>query len=162
MFAVIMDGNGRWAQNRNWPRLVGHRKGAERVRELVNACPEIGIRYLTLYAFSTENWKRSTEEVLGLMSLFGRYIRREAGRMKREGVRMRIIGDRKRLDPKLQALFDWVEADTALNDRVHLTVAINYGGRDEITRAVRAAARDVAAGSLDPAAITDQTPCSLS
>jgi len=81
--AVIMDGNGRWAQNRNWPRLVGHRKGAERVRELVNACPEIGIRYLTLYAFSTENWKRSTEEVLGLMSLFGRYIRREAGRMKR-------------------------------------------------------------------------------
>jgi len=154
--AVIMDGNGRWAQNRNWPRLVGHRKGAERVRELVNACPEIGIRYLTLYAFSTENCKRSTEEVLGLMSLFGRYIRREAGRMKREGVRMRIIGDRKRLDPKLQALFDWVEADTALNDRVHLTVAINYGGRDEITRAVRAAARDVAAGSLDPAAITDQ------
>ncbi|MCL1628493.1 MULTISPECIES: polyprenyl diphosphate synthase [Roseinatronobacter] len=154
--AVIMDGNGRWAQNRSWPRLVGHRKGAERVRELVDACPAIGIRYLTLYAFSTENWKRSTEEVLGLMSLFGRYIKREAGRMNREGVRMRIIGDRKRLDPKLQALFDWVEKDTAKNDRVHLTVAINYGGRDEITRAVRAAARDVAAGQLDPATITDQ------
>ena len=154
--AVIMDGNGRWAQNRSWPRLVGHRKGAERVRELVDACPAIGIRYLTLYAFSTENWKRSTEEVLGLMSLFGRYIKREAGRMNREGVRMRIIGDRKRLDPKLQALFDWVEKDTAKNDRVHLTVAINYGGRDEITRAVRAAARDVAAGQLDPATITNQ------
>jgi undecaprenyl diphosphate synthase len=153
--AVIMDGNGRWATNRGWPRLVGHRKGAERVRELVDACPEIGIRYLTLYAFSTENWKRSTEEVLGLMSLFARYIRREAGRMKREGVRMRIIGDRKRLDPKLQTLFDSVERDTAQNDRVHLTVAINYGGRDEIARAVRAAARDVAAGTLDPDAVND-------
>lgn len=153
--AVIMDGNGRWATNRGWPRLVGHRKGAERVRELVDACPDIGIRYLTLYAFSTENWKRSTEEVLGLMSLFARYIRREAGRMKREGVRMRIIGDRKRLDPKLQTLFDNVEAETAQNDRVHLTVAINYGGRDEIARAVRAAARDVAAGKLDPDSVTD-------
>lgn len=153
--AVIMDGNGRWATNRGWPRLVGHRKGAERVRQLVDSCPEIGIRYLTLYAFSTENWKRSTEEVLGLMSLFARYIRREAGRMKREGVRMRIIGDRKRLDPKLQALFDSVEAETAQNDRVHLTVAINYGGRDEIARAVRAVARDVAAGNLDPGSVTD-------
>lgn len=153
--AVIMDGNGRWAQNRGWPRLVGHRKGAERVRELVDACPRIGIRYLTLYAFSTENWKRSTEEVLGLMALFARYIKREAGRMKREGVRMRVIGDRKRLDPKLQTLFDKIEADTAHNDRVHLTVAINYGGRDEIARALRAAARDVAAGQLDPASITD-------
>jgi len=155
--AVIMDGNGRWAKERGWPRLVGHRKGAERVRQLVDACPEIGIRYLTLYAFSTENWKRSTEEVLGLMSLFGRYIRREAGRMNREGVRMRIIGDRKRLDTKLQHLFDWVEHETAANDRVHLTVAINYGGRNEIARASRAMARDVAAGRLAPDAIDDTT-----
>ncbi len=155
--AVIMDGNGRWANERGWPRLVGHRKGAERVRQLVDACPEIGIRYLTLYAFSTENWKRSTEEVLGLMSLFGRYIRREAGRMNREGVRMRIIGDRKRLDTKLQHLFDWVEHETAANDRVHLTVAINYGGRNEIARASRAMARDVAAGRLAPDAIDDTT-----
>jgi undecaprenyl diphosphate synthase len=155
--AVIMDGNGRWAQNRGWPRLVGHRKGAERVRELVNACPAIGIRYLTLYAFSTENWSRTTEEVLGLMSLFGRYIKREAGRMKQEGVRMRIIGDRTPLDPKLRALFDWIEQDTAGNDRVHLTVAINYGGRDEIRRAASAAARDVQAGKLDPECITDTT-----
>ena len=152
-----MDGNGRWANERGWPRLVGHRKGAERVRQLVDACPEIGIRYLTLYAFSTENWKRSTEEVLGLMSLFGRYIRREAGRMNREGVRMRIIGDRKRLDTKLQHLFDWVEHETAANDRVHLTVAINYGGRNEIARASRAMARDVAAGRLAPDAIDDTT-----
>ena len=155
--AVIMDGNGRWATNRGWPRLVGHRKGAERVRELVNACPDIGIRYLTLYAFSTENWSRTTEEVLGLMSLFGRYIKREAGRMKKEGVRMRIIGDRAPLDPKLQALFDWIEEDTKHNDRVHLTVAINYGGRDEIRRAAQSLAKAVAAGELGADAITDDS-----
>lgn len=155
--AVIMDGNGRWASNRGWPRLVGHRKGAERVRELVNACPELGIRYLTLYAFSTENWSRSTEEVLGLMSLFRRFIKREANRMQKEGVRMRIIGDRVPLDPKLQALCDGIEEETGHNDRVHLTVAINYGGRDEIRRATQAVARAVAAGELDPDAITDQT-----
>ena len=147
--AVIMDGNGRWASNRGWPRLVGHRKGAERVRELVDACPDIGIKYLTLYAFSTENWKRTTEEVMGLMSLFSRYIKREAGRMNREGVRMRIIGDRSRLDSKLSELFDWIEHETAGNDRVHLTVAINYGGRDEIRRATQAIARDVASGKVD-------------
>jgi undecaprenyl diphosphate synthase len=150
-----MDGNGRWATNRGWPRLVGHRKGAERVRELVSACPHIGIRYLTLYAFSTENWKRSTEEVLGLMSLFGRYIRREANRMSEEGVRMRIIGDRSRIDPKLQKLFDWIETHTAMNDRVHLTVAINYGGRDEITRAMQEVARKVQSGELAQHDITD-------
>lgn len=155
--AVIMDGNGRWAKNRGWPRLVGHRKGAERVRELVDACPDIGIRYLTLYAFSTENWKRTTEEVLGLMGLFARYIRREAGRMNREGVRMRVIGDRAPLDPKLSALFDWIEQETAGNDRVHLTVAINYGGRDEICRATRSIAKAVADGTLAPDEITDRT-----
>jgi undecaprenyl diphosphate synthase len=153
--AVIMDGNGRWAANRGWPRLVGHRKGAERVRELVAACPDLGIRYLTLYAFSTENWKRSTEEVLGLMALFARYIRREADRMRRDGVRMRFIGDRSRLEPKLQKLFEWIETETASNDRMHLCVAINYGGRDEIRRAVQTIAQDVARGALDPDEVTD-------
>lgn len=152
--AVIMDGNGRWATQRGWPRLVGHRKGAERVRELVAASPKLGIRYLTLYAFSTENWKRSTEEVLGLMSLMGRYIRREASRMSDEGVRMRFIGDRSRLDPKLQRLFRWIEAQTAGNDRLHLTVAVNYGGRDEIMRATRTLAAQAAAGEIEPEAIT--------
>lgn len=155
--AVIMDGNGRWAKNRGWPRLVGHRKGAERARELVEACPRLGIRYLTIYAFSTENWTRTTEEVLGLMSLFGRYIKREANRIKKEGVRMRFIGDRGPLDPKLKALFEWIETETAQNDRVHLTVAINYGGRDEIRRATQSVVRAVQAGELDADAITDQT-----
>lgn len=151
-----MDGNGRWATNRGWPRLVGHRKGAERVRELTAAGPSLGIRYLTLYAFSTENWKRSTEEVLGLMSLFARYIKREAGRMNREGVRLRFIGDRTPLDRKLRDLFDWVEGETAQNTRLNLSVAINYGGRDELTRATRALARDVADGVLCPEDVTDK------
>jgi undecaprenyl diphosphate synthase len=153
--AIIMDGNGRWATQRGWPRLVGHRKGAERVRELVEACPGIGVRYLTLYAFSTENWKRSTEEVIGLMSLFARYIRREADRMRRDGVRMRFIGDRSRLEPKLRKLIDWIEVETSVNDRLHLTIALNYGGRDELLRAMTRVAEDVAAGKLDPQAVTE-------
>lgn len=138
--AIIMDGNGRWASQRGWPRLVGHRRGAERVRQIVRACPDLGVRWLTVYAFSTENWKRSTEEVLGLMSIFSRYIQREAGRLSQEGVRVRFIGERGRLDPKLQRLMAGIEARTADNDRLNLTVAINYGGRDEILRAVQALA----------------------
>lgn len=153
--AIIMDGNGRWAQMRGWPRLVGHRKGAERVKEIVRAAPDLGITWLTLYAFSTENWKRSTEEVLGLMAIFARYIQREADGMAREGVRMRFIGDRSRLDPKLQRLMAGIEAKTAHLTRLNLTVAINYGGRDEILRAVRSIACEAADGRLDPADVTD-------
>ena len=153
--AIIMDGNGRWATNRGWPRLVGHRKGAERVKEIVRIAPDLGIQWLTLYAFSTENWKRSTEEVLGLMSIFARYIQREADRLAAEGVRMRFIGDRSRLDPKLQRLMAGIEAKTAHLTRLNLTVAINYGGRDEITRAVRALALDSAEGRFDPADLTE-------
>jgi undecaprenyl diphosphate synthase len=153
--AIIMDGNGRWATNRGWPRLVGHRRGAERVREIVQACPELGIRWLTLYAFSTENWKRSTEEVLGLMAIFARYIEREAERLSQAGVRMRFIGERGRLDPKLQRLMAGIEARTAPCDRLNLTVAVNYGGRDEIVRAVRKIAEAAALGILDPAHLTE-------
>ena len=153
--AIIMDGNGRWATNRGWPRLVGHRKGAERVREIVRAAPDLGIRWLTLYAFSTENWKRSTEEVLGLMAIFARYIEREADKLAQEGVRLRFIGERGRLDPKLQRLMAGIEARTAGLDRLHLTVAVNYGGRDEVLRAVRRVAAEVAAGHLDPDDLTE-------
>ncbi|MCZ8335055.1 MAG: polyprenyl diphosphate synthase [Rhodobacteraceae bacterium] len=155
--AIIMDGNGRWATSRGWPRLVGHRRGAERVREIVRACPDLGIRWLTVYAFSTENWKRSTEEVLGLMAIFARYIEREADRLAVEGVRLRFIGDRTRLDPKLQAMMAGIEARTAPGTQLNLTVAINYGGRDEIARAARAVARAVAAGHLAPEAVTEAT-----
>ena len=150
-----MDGNGRWATNRGWPRLVGHRRGAERVREIVRACPDLGIRWLTVYAFSTENWKRSTEEVLGLMAIFARYIEREADRLAAEGVRLRFIGDRSRLDPKLQAMMAGIEARTAPFSRLNLTVAINYGGRDEIARAARAVARAVAEGRMSPDEVTE-------
>ena len=154
--AFIMDGNGRWAQERGWPRLVGHRRGAERVKALVRACPDLGIEYITVYAFSTENWKRSTEEVIGLLKIFARYIEREADALSSEGVRMRFIGDRTKLDPKLQKLMAGIEARTAANTRLHFTVAINYGGRDEITRAVRALARRVALGEIAPEAIDAQ------
>ena len=146
--AIIMDGNGRWATQRGWPRLVGHRRGAERVKQIVRACPDLGIRWITIYAFSTENWKRSTEEVLGLMGIFARYIEREADRLSAEGVRMRFIGDRSRLDAKLQRLMAGIEMRTSGNTRLNLTVAINYGGRDEIVRAARAVAAQVAAGTL--------------
>lgn len=153
--AIIMDGNGRWATNRGWPRLVGHRKGAERVKQIVRCAPDIGIRWLTIYAFSTENWKRSTEEVLGLMSIFARYIEREADRLAAEGVRMRFIGDRSKLDPKLQRLMAGIETRTAGLSRLNLTVAINYGGRDEISRAVKRIGAEVAAGRLDATTIND-------
>jgi undecaprenyl diphosphate synthase len=153
--AIIMDGNGRWATQRGWPRLVGHRKGAERVKEIVAAAPDMGIKWLTIYAFSTENWKRTTEEVLGLMSIFSRYIEREADRMAAESVRMRFIGDRSMLNPRLQRLQTSIEARTATYSRLNLTVGINYGGRDEITRATRDIARAVAEGRLNPDQITD-------
>ena len=155
--AIIMDGNGRWATDKGWPRLVGHRKGAERVKEIVRVAPDFGIKWLTIYAFSTENWKRSTEEVLGLMSIFARYIEREADRMAAEGVRMRFIGDRTKLNDKLQRLMLDIEARTAPLSRLNLTVALNYGGRDEMARATRALAVDVAAGRLAPDQITDET-----
>lgn len=144
--AIIMDGNGRWATGRGWPRLVGHRRGAERVKQIVRACPDLGVNWLTVYAFSTENWKRSTEEVLGLMGIFARYIENEADRMSREGVRLRFIGDRGRLTQKLQDLMAGIEARTAGNARLNLTVAINYGGRDELTRAAARYAERLAAG----------------
>ena len=153
--AIIMDGNGRWATQKGWPRLVGHRKGAERVKEIVRAAPDMGIKWLTVYAFSTENWKRSTEEVLGLMAIFARYIEREAEKLARAGVRLRFIGERGRLDPKLQRLMAGIEARTAGNDRLNLSVAVNYGGRDEIVRAVRKIAEAAAAGILDPKHLTE-------
>ena len=153
--AVIMDGNGRWATERGWPRLVGHRKGAERVLEIVRAAPDFGVKWLTLYAFSTENWKRSVEEVLGLMSLFSRYIEREADKVAAGGVRMRFIGDRSVLDKRLRGLIDDIEQRSAHASHLNLTVAINYGGRDEILRATRALAAEIAAGNLAEKDVTE-------
>ncbi|WP_296431758.1 polyprenyl diphosphate synthase [Yoonia sp.] len=147
--AIIMDGNGRWAQQRGRPRLFGHHAGAKRVREIVAACPDLGVKYLTIFAFSTENWKRTQIEVAGLMSLFRRYLEREANELFSSGVCVRFIGDRVRLDDKLVNLMDELELRTAENDLVHLTVALNYGGRDEVTRAAQRLAFEVAQGRLD-------------
>ncbi len=155
--AVIMDGNGRWAQRRGKPRLFGHHAGAKRVREIVEACPDLGVKYLTIFAFSTENWKRTQTEVAGLMSLFRRYIQKEARAMRDDGIRVRFIGDRIKLDDKLVDLMDELELMTAHNDRVHLTIALNYGGRDEVARATKRLAQDVAAGKLAPADIDEET-----
>merc|ERR1712065_22409 len=113
-------------QMRGRPRLFGHHAGAKRVREIVESCPGFGVKYLTIFAFSTENWKRTQSEVAGLMSLFKRYITGEAEALRKNGVRVRFIGDRVRLDPKLTQLMDELEQMTAENDLVHLTVAINY------------------------------------
>lgn len=153
--AIIMDGNGRWATSRGWPRLVGHRKGGERIKEVIQAAPDLGITHLTIYAFSTENWKRSTEEVLGLMALFSRYIEKEADRISARKVRVRFIGDRSRLDTRLRNLMGGIEARTAGYNQLNLTVAINYGGRDELLRAVQVLAARSAAGEIAPAAIND-------
>ena len=155
--AIIMDGNGRWAQSRGRPRLFGHHAGAKRVREIVEACPDLGVKYLTIFAFSTENWKRTQVEVAGLMGLFRRYIAKEARALKDEGVRVRFIGDRVRLDDKLVGLMDELELLTSDNDKVHLTIALNYGGRDEVSRPTKRLAQDVAAGRLDPEKVDEET-----
>jgi undecaprenyl diphosphate synthase len=146
--AIIMDGNGRWAQQRGRPRLVGHHAGAKRIREIVEACPAAGVKYLTIFAFSTENWKRTQSEVSGLMRLFKRYIRRESQALIDDGVRVRFIGDRMNLDDQLVSIMDELELVTSHNKKVNLTIALNYGGRDEVTRAVKRLAREIEQGKL--------------
>ncbi len=155
--AIIMDGNGRWAQQRGRPRLFGHHSGAKRVREIVAACPDLGVKYLTIFAFSTENWKRTQSEVAGLMRLFRRYIEQEAMALFEDGVRVRFIGDRIKLDEKLVSLMDNLELATAHNDKVHLTIALNYGGRDEVTRAAQLMALEIEQGRLSHKEVDAET-----
>jgi undecaprenyl diphosphate synthase len=154
--AIIMDGNGRWASSRGLPRLQGHRIGAQRAKEIIRVCPDLGVKYLTLFAFSTENWKRTADEVAGLMAIFRRYIRKEAAELITNGVRVRFIGDRGRLDDKLVRLMEGLERESARNDTLHLTVALNYGARDELTRAAQRLAAEIAAGRVDAASVTDE------
>ena len=134
--AVIMDGNGRWAKKRFLPRVAGHVRGVELVREMVRACLERGIHYLTLFAFSSENWRRPQEEVTLLMQLFVKALEQEVEKLDRNGVRLRIVGDLSRFDPRLQQLIRDAEERTAGNERLHLTIAANYGGRWDILQAV--------------------------
>lgn len=155
--AIIMDGNGRWARARGRPRLFGHQAGARRVREIVEACPDLGVEYLTMFAFSTENWKRTQTEVAGLMTLFRRYIITEMRALVNRNVCVRFIGDRQRLDAKLQSLMDEAESITAHCTGMNLTIALNYGGRDEVSRATQRIALDVAAGRLRPEDVDVET-----
>lgn len=155
--AIIMDGNGRWAENKGRPRLFGHQAGARRVREIVESCPDLGIKYLTIFAFSTENWKRTQIEVSGLMKLFKRYIYKETKPLIDAGVRVRFIGDRVRLEASLVKLMDQLENLTKENTEVNLTIAINYGGRDEVARAAKRMARDVQSGNLSAENINEET-----
>ncbi|MDA9361682.1 polyprenyl diphosphate synthase [Ascidiaceihabitans sp.] len=155
--AIIMDGNGRWATQRGRPRLFGHHAGAKRVREIVESCPDVGVKYLTIFAFSTENWKRTQVEVAGLMGLFRRYITKETRALVQFGVRVRFIGDRERLDVKLVSLMNELEEKTAENNKTNLTIALNYGGRDEVARATKLLAKDVARGLLDPDKVNEES-----
>nr|WP_312260884.1 polyprenyl diphosphate synthase [Candidatus Igneacidithiobacillus taiwanensis] len=149
--AIIMDGNGRWAYRRHLPRVAGHRRGAEVVREMVQRCVDLKIPHLTLFAFSTENWRRPPLEVRLLMNLFRLLLRREARKLHENGVRLRIIGERSNLAADLQTLIAEAEALTAENRRLTLNLAVNYGGRWDITQATkRAVARHLESGeSLD-------------
>ncbi len=141
--AIIMDGNGRWAQKRGLPRTAGHAAGAETFRRIAAYCRDLGVEYLTVYAFSTENWKRSQEEVSAIMGLLKKYLEEAIEKMRRENVRIRVLGDTSVLSPELRALIARVEAiDETLTTRTQANLCVNYGGRDEIVRAVRAWASD--------------------
>ncbi|MEE2524895.1 isoprenyl transferase [Hyphobacterium sp. HN65] len=155
--AIIMDGNGRWAQQRNRPRAFGHSKGVEAVREAVRAAGDLGVKYLTLFGFSTENWRRPSEEVDALFDLMKRFVDADLAKLDREGVNIRIAGRREGLSADLLEIVERAEKTTEKNDRCFLTIAFNYGGRDEVVRATRRIAREVSEGRLDPGAITEET-----
>lgn len=151
--AIIMDGNGRWAGARGMPRTFGHQRGIEAARRAVQAAGELGIEYLTLFGFSAENWHRPFAEVQELMRLLRVYLRSHVAEMHENGVRLRMIGDRSRLDSDIVEMVVRAERLTENNERLHLTVALSYGGRQELVEAARRLACDAGAGRIDPAAI---------
>jgi undecaprenyl diphosphate synthase len=146
--AIIMDGNGRWAKARGMPRIAGHRLGAEAVRRTVIAAAELGVRYLTLFGFSSENWKRPSAEIRDLMGLLRHYLCGEIAELHRNGVRLKVIGQLARLAPDIVSLIEHAETVTRDNSRITLTIALSYGGRAEIVAAVRAIAAQAACGAL--------------
>lgn len=158
--AIIMDGNGRWAAGHGLPRVAGHRRGADAVRTAIRAAVKEGVRYLTLFGFSSENWKRPLTEVDDLMGLLRYYLRSEIAELHKEGVRLRIIGDRSRLAPDIQAMIEDAERRTETNTRLNLIVALSYGARAEIAAAARMLARDARDGRLDPESIDEDAVAS--
>jgi undecaprenyl diphosphate synthase len=153
--AIIMDGNGRWAKARRLPRIAGHRAGVEAVRRVVRAAPRLGIGALTLYAFSSENWRRPPEEVSDLMGLLLQHIRSELDELDGSGVRLHFIGQWRKLRPDIVAELEAARVRTAGNSRLKLAVALNYGGQDELARVARSIAADVADGRLSPGDVTE-------
>jgi undecaprenyl diphosphate synthase len=153
--AIIMDGNGRWAVSRRLPRIAGHREGARAVRRTIEAAIQTGVAWLTIYAFSSENWRRPAGEVLDLTGLLRLYLKNELAELKDNGVRLRVIGDRSRFDPDIQRDLAAAEAETSANSRLNLTVALSYGARDEIVGAARKLAEAVRDGRLDPVLIDE-------
>jgi undecaprenyl diphosphate synthase len=154
--AIIMDGNGRWAKERHLPRVEGHRNGVESVRMTVRACGEIGIKYLTLYAFSVENWNRPKDEVDTLMKYLARYLKNEIGELNRNNVRLEVIGQIYRLPEFVQEQLRKTQAALSKNNGLTLVLALSYGGRTEIVEAVRAIADEVKRGKMEPAEINEQ------
>jgi undecaprenyl diphosphate synthase len=150
-----MDGNGRWAKRRGLPRVAGHRRGADSVRAVIEAAVEHGVRHLTLFSFSSENWRRPADEVSDLMGLLRHYLRAELAELHRNGIRMRVVGERDRLAPDIVALIRTGEETTRANTRLELTIALSYGGRAEIVAAARRLAEEVLAGTLQPSDIDE-------
>lgn len=157
--AIIMDGNGRWAQERGLPRTMGHKQGVEAVREAVKAARDIGVKYLTLYSFSSENWSRPDEEIKELFSLLRMFIRRDLADLHKNNVRIKIIGRKERVPEDILSLLDEAQNLTKSNTAQTLIIAFNYGGRDEITDAVKRIAADVASGQLNIDDISNETVC---
>ncbi len=153
--AIIMDGNGRWAKARRLPRVAGHKQGIEAVRRTIRAAGDLGIEALTLYAFSSENWRRPAAEIADLMGLLRHYIKSELNELAREGVRLRIIGDYRKLEPDLVRMLDDAVERTAGNTRLTLAIALNYGAQDELLRATRRLMREARAGEVDPDTLDD-------
>ena len=151
--AIIMDGNGRWAKSRGLPRAAGHERGVEALRNIVDVAGTLGVKYLTVFSFSTENWRRPMSEVNALFGLLRAYVKRDLKRLKKEGVRIRVIGQREGLPSDIEDLIEKAENETRQNSRAHLTIAFNYGGQEEIVSAARRLAMEVAAGTLDPSDI---------
>ena len=155
--AIIMDGNGRWAEARGLPRTAGHKRGAEAVKTAVESAVELGVEYLTLYGFSSENWGRPPEEINDLMGLLRYYLQSEIKYLQKNGVKLRVIGDRERLAPDIVELIEDGEGRTASNKKLTLIIALSYGGRMEIVVAARRLARRVAEGALGPEEIDEET-----
>jgi undecaprenyl diphosphate synthase len=154
--AIIMDGNGRWAQAHGLPRIAGHRRGGEAVRRTVAAAKALGIPYLTLFGFSSENWRRPSTEIHDLMALLRHYLRGEIAELRKNGIRLKVIGHLSRLAPDIVALIEEAEDLTRDNSAIHLTIALSYGGRAEIVAATRAIAEKAAEGRLDPSEVTEE------